>query len=315
MFHFDRVLLFVGLVLLPLSTATAQFSGSRGGVSDGRHSLPGLKTELKALTPEVAQGYITIDGQVELRVKPTEIRVVLAVIAEGKTPGECKQLVDDKIKSLTAGWREMGIARNDIVEDFISVLPRYEFKIETIHDREVAVEKKTGYLMQSNMHLAVKNDGQAMIAINIAFENGVADIIAFDYWSSELDEIKAKARGEAVKAAIEKSEVLLGALFEKLPSIINLQEATRVHYPKSLYESFTNSIDEEYQTTFHSRREIPQIRMFRPKNTYYRGLFLDGDVQSKELPMQSEISVVSTVRLYFESPAAKEYRMEKNDKK
>ena len=310
MFHFDRALLFVGLVLLPLSTATAQFSGSRGGVSGGPRSVHGIET----LSPAVAQGYITIDGQVELRVKPTEIRVVLAVTAEGKTPGECKRLVDEKIKSLTAGWREMGIAQDNIVEDFIAVLPRYEFEIDRIRDREVAVEKKAGYLMQSNMHLAVKDDGQAMIAINIAFENGVADIIAFDYWSKELDQIKVKARGEAVKAALDKSDVLLGALFEERPPIINLQEATRVHYPESQYESFTNSSDAEYRTS-SSRRDIPQIRTFRPKNPYYRGLYLDGDVQSGELPMQSEISVVSTVRLYFESPAAKEYRMAKQDEK
>jgi hypothetical protein len=42
-------------------------------------------------------------------------------------------------------------------------------------------------------------------------------------------------------------------------------------------------------------------------NSSYRGLYLDGDVQSKELPMRSEISVVSTVRLYFQPPVAKDY--------
>jgi len=310
MFRIDRAFLFVGLVLLPLSAVSAQLSGSRGGVSGGARPVHGLQN----LSPEVAQGYITIEGQVELRVKPTEIRVVLAVTAEGKTPSECKQLVGDKIKSLTTAWRAMGIAQDNIVEDFISVLPRYEFQIEKVIAREVAVEKKIGYLMQSNMHLAVKDDRQAMAAIDVAFENGVSDIIAFDYWSKKLDQMKVQARSEAVKAARGKSDVLLGALFDKRPPLINLQEATQVHYPDSQYESFTNSSDTEYRTSY-SRRDMPQIRAFRPKNTYYRGLQFDGDVQSKDLPMQSEISVVSTVRLYFESPVAKEYRMAEKDGK
>ena len=296
--------LFIGLGLLPLTSASAQFSGSRGAVGGGRdqtHESSGLAP----LDPEVAQGYITIEGQAELRVKPTEIRVVLAVTAEGTTPSECKQKVTETIKSLTAAWMKAGIAQESIVEDFIAVLPRYEFDIEKIRDQEVAVEKKAGYLIQTNLHLAVKNDVEAMEAINLAFENDVADIIAFDYWSKELDEMKIKARAEAVKAAQEKSVTLLGALFEQKPSLINLQESTRVYYPESLYESFTNSNDAEYETS-NSRRDIPVVRTFRPKNTYYRGLYPDGDVQSKELPMESEISIVSTVRLYFESPAAKE---------
>lgn len=42
----------------------------------------------------------------------------------------------------------------------------------------------------------------------------------------------------------------------------------------------------------------------RPKNTYYRGFHSNGDIQPRDLPMKPGISVVSTVRLYFESSAA-----------
>ena len=53
----------------------------------------------------------------------------------------------------------------------------------------------------------------------------------------------------------------------------------------------------------------------RPRNTYYRGLYTDGDMQPSELPMQPEISVISTVRLYFESPAAKRANQAKENEK
>ena len=52
---------------------------------------------------------------------------------------------------------------------------------------------------------------------------------------------------------------------------------------------------------------VPMVHLlnrYRLRNTYYRGLYADGDVQPRELPMTPEISVISTVRLYFKSPAA-----------
>ncbi len=299
-----RVALALCVCLVPFSVATAQLSGLRGGVTQ-TSSDESMSYGDPPLSPETAQGYITIAGQAEIRVKPSEIRVVLAITAEGTTPAQCKQQVGSTLQSLNEAWKAIGIPQEKIVEDFIAVLPRYEFEIETVAGREIAMEKKSGYLMQSNVHLAVPDDAQAMQAINIAFENDVADIIAFDYWSKDLDELKLKARAAALKAARDKSDVLMGSLFSQRPPVINLQESTRVIYPQSMYESFTNSSAAEYQATY-SRRDIPQIRLFRPKNTYYRGLNLDADITPQALPMQSEISVVSTVRLYYRSPVRNE---------
>jgi len=120
--------------------------------------------------------------------------------------------------------------------------------------------------------------------------------------------VKVAARVQALKAAQSKAEILLGAIFEKRPPAINVQEQTVVHYPDSLYHSFTHTYDEPVTPSF--RRVIPFIRAPRPCNTYYRGLVGDGDVQPRELPRSPEISVASTVRLYFESPAAKPAKRE-----
>ena len=96
--------------------------------------------------------------------------------------------------------------------------------------------------------------------------------------------------------------MLLKALFDPRPPVINVQEQTTVRYPESLYDAFVNSYQEEVTPAWKS--DLPFLRAYRPRNTYYRGLHTDGDVQDAGLPMHPEISVVSTVRLYFESPAA-----------
>ena len=85
MFHQLRVLaILLALAMIPLSLVMAQSSGSRGGLGEpGSH-----QNQLPDLDHKVAQRYITIEGSAEVRVAPTEIRVVLAVTDEGKTaPG------------------------------------------------------------------------------------------------------------------------------------------------------------------------------------------------------------------------------------
>jgi uncharacterized protein YggE len=295
-------------VLLALSCfsrtpAQAQLAGSRAGNEFGMQSLEPSAgpLDLPPLDPKVAVSYITLDGRAEARVRASEIRIVLAVTAEGETAEKCQQSVAAKVERLKAAWSKTKIAPEKIVVDFIAVLPNYRWNLEKREDVEVAVEKKAGYRMQSNVHLAVADAAQAEAALGQAFAQGVADIIAFDYWSRDLDEVKLKVRQEAVQAARAKADALL-TLFPEKPPIINVQEKTTVRYPESMYSSFRASYEEMVTPTWWHNMTL--IHAVRPRNTYYRGLSTDGDVQPRELPMSPEISVVSTVRLYFKSPAA-----------
>jgi uncharacterized protein YggE len=273
------VLSFVIILSGVLSTvAVGQMSGSRGGVEQGTADLSGLPL----LEPKVAEGYITIDGRAELRLPPTDIRMVLAVTSEAETAARCQQSIDTTVAHLKAAWSKIGIGPEKIVVDFIAILPRYEWTPEKHGNNDVEVEKKVGYRMQTNVHLAAKGDAEAQAALAQALQQGITDIIAFDYWSKDIDEAKANVRKQALKAAREKADVLLGALFKDRPAAINVQERTTVRYPESLYQSFTNVADEAAGGfAGYNRREVPFIKAYRPRNTYYRGLYSDGDLQPR----------------------------------
>ena len=308
------ITLFLGSVFWLTPQASAQFAGARGGTEqDQTNTGPDLSEQTQLSSPEIVQGYIVVDGTAELRVEPTSIRIVLAVISEAESAEGCRAEVDKKILALRTGWLEMGISPNDIVDDFIAVLPRYKFDLEDRQGVNTAVEKKSGYFMQSNLHVSVQNDQQSMAAIRLAFANGVSEIIAFDYWNDQIEVLKKKARLSAVESAQEKSQVLL-ALFDKRPQLINISEAAKVIYPESLYHSFTNSQDDNFYSVGNRWQDVAVIRTFRPKNTYYRGYFSNADQMPKTLPMKSEISIVSTVKLYYESPNAQTYLQLKQSK-
>ena len=183
--------------------AVGQMAGLRGGVE--REGLEG--TDLAALDPKVAEGYITIEGRAEVRVRPTDVRMVLAVTSEAETAQKCQQSIDATIDSLKKAWTKLGIGPERIVVDFIAVLPRYQWTMEKQLGVDVEVEKKVGYRMQTNVHLAAKGEAEARAALRLALEQDITDIIAFDYWSKDLDDVKAKVRLQALKAARGKADV------------------------------------------------------------------------------------------------------------
>jgi uncharacterized protein YggE len=294
--------LLVALAIQSHSIAIAQMGGSRAGVGNFAQGTAGASEGPQMLTREVAESYISVEGRAEVRVKPTQIRIVLAVTSTGKTAQECQAAVKAQIEKLKGGWQKLNIGSDKIVEDFIAVLPTFAWNVEKRGEINANVETHTGFRMQTNIHLSVANDEAANAALNAAFEQGITDIIAFDYWSPEIDAAKGRAREEAIKAAKGKAYVLL-AIFESQPPVINVQEETVVRKPESLYESFANAVEGEVNNGWRDHN-LPTFHAPRPKNTYFKGLQSTGDIQGSALPMRMEISVVSSVRIYYESPAA-----------
>ncbi len=255
---------------------------------------------LPELEPSLALQFITVEGTAELRVVPEEVRVILAVTIEGASADECQTKVAERIKRIVTDWSNSKIPQDKIVEDFINVLPVYKWVIETQNGEKVVVQKHAGFRMQTNLHVAVKTESEAMQAIQQAFRHGVTDIITFDYWSPKLDEQKREARKAAIAAAKEKADTLL-EIFDSRPKIVNIQEATGVFFPHAMYRTTENVLEEstEYLSNWRGRL---RFKAYRPKMTFLDAPQSNADVRPAELMMRPEIAVISTVRLYYQSP-------------
>jgi uncharacterized protein YggE len=288
----------VAFLVLPvlLSPADAQLVGARADrESVGVDTIPTL---------DQIENYIAIEGKVEKRLDPTALRIVFALMVEQPTASECQAECGKREEAFLKALHALDVARDQIVVDFISILPAYAWEIETRQSERVAVERKSGFRMQSNVHVQVATEKEARAVLEAAFKLDISDVIAFDYWNEHVDRTKKEARAEALRVAKEKADLLLGSLFEKRPQPLNVHESTRVVYPRSLYDSFENVYAQ--QGMFPSTKErIPRLSAARPKNTYYRGLMEASDVQGPNLALRPQISVVSTVRLYYATPGAK----------
>jgi hypothetical protein len=309
MFH---VRLTVAVALIVASTSLSplygQFLGSHpAGMKDNTDDWWANPTDPAAIPPlplldrRVATEYISIDGRAEVRLKPTAIRLVLAVIAEGENGKQCQRDSEANIARLREAWAKIGIGPERVAEDFVAAVPRYEWKRND--NGSVEMEKKTGIHLQTNVHVAARGEDEARVAITRAMEQNVTDIVSCDYWSKDLDEAKVKARQDALAAARRKADSLLGTLFSEQPPVVNVQEQTTVKYPESLYRSFSSQRDNWLRMGGYWGG-IEAAEAANRSYTYYRLPNSDADASPRELSLTPEITVVSTVRLYYKSPSA-----------
>jgi uncharacterized protein YggE len=289
------------------STICAQGAGGFGGAGNARAGLSEADwepaRELPLLPPENALSFITIDGTADVRVVPEGIRVVLAITTQAETAESCQEKNAAQVQAVRKAWADLQIAPENIVEDFINVLPVYEWRLTDRDEQKFRVQQREGFRMQSNLHVSVETEKDAMAAIQRAFQQGVTEIVTFDYWSSTLDEQQAKARAAAIASAQEKAKTLL-AVFADPPKVINIQESTAVYFPNSLYRTYENVLEEQiqYNSTWQN---LPAIKAYRPKMTFFQGLLSRSDTRPAKPAMRPEIAVVSTVRIYYQSPADK----------
>ena len=299
------------IVVGGLVAVNAQMSGVRGGVGHGQqfHAQQPASYPAGSTLDESVFEYLKVDAEVELRIKPDQIRIVLGIAESAKTSAECEAKVFQKISELKVSFGKLNIPETDVVDDFIAILPRYRYDLETREGQKVAVEKLDDFSIQSNVHIKVATEAEATEVIRAAFKLGVTDLIAVDYWNKDIDEAKKRAFEQAVADAKAKAKFLLGETFGELPQPINVKDSTRVIMPDKLYESFENSYDREFAQSYSRNQKIPVIKSFKPKNTYYKGHSGDADRRPKGIAMGPEIYVVSWVRFYYATPVAKEYRM------
>ncbi len=290
-------------VCLICHNADAQMSGNRATVL----STPSTMAQL---TVAAANSHISIEGTCQKRVTPTSIRLIWAVTAEDKDAATCRKLTRAKIEKTSAGLAAIRVGKEKIFEDFISAIPRFEWIAESRDDEEALLETQTGYRMQTNLHIAVETNEQAMSVVDVALASGLTDLIGVDY-AADLEQAQNEARLGAMAAAKRKSEMLLSALFEVKPKAINLQEETLVRFPDDLYDSFENVAANNLTTRYDDRRH--RIAAYRPKNTYYAGQLRAADDKSYALPMKPEIVVESKVVIYYQSPSNRVITNQRSD--
>ena len=253
---------------------------------------------------------IIVDGSAEIAVKPESLRLVFAVTAEGKESNECSQKVKAAIDTIREGLQPLKITGDRIVEDFIAVIPSYEWENDKVEwdngkKTEYLQEVHSGFRMQTNLHVLCDEETQALAVIDEAFKAGVTEIISFDYFHSDLDRYKRESLKKALAEAKSKSEILL-SVFDDKPKVLNVENTMAVNFPESQYVTIAPTPANAKAILPYDWRNYLKIAAHRPKTTFYAGSKEFSDLGLKKPPMNPEIIVRSTIKLTYGGPARQE---------
>lgn len=299
-----------GLGLLVTSDCFAQGGGlgAGGGAGAAYNAFQNQPSSSSQSAVHSNLETIQVTGSAEISIEPEALRLVFAVAQSKETSQATAASVKTAVANLRKAIEELGIEASDVVEDFIVMRPRYEWKVEKLDKKDkypIATETKIGFKMQTNLHVMCKDEKQALAVIDIAFENGVSEIISFDYWHSGLDEQKRLATKQALAEAKRKSDLLL-AVFDDKPRILNVADQVTVSHPQSQYKTIVEPADPSANRYPYNWSNAYKIFAYRPKITFYAGSNLYSDASPKRPPMNPEISVHAKVTLVYSSPARDE---------
>ncbi len=223
---------FLLTVLLFLSSGIllAQEGGNmmirRGGASP---------VEIRAIAQSADPGMINAEVNVMYQAAPTSCLAVFSLIQVGASAEETRKLANDKITSMKASLKSLGIAEKDVYMDFISFVPVYAQEVEKKLFSKSYTEVPKGFEFQANIQVHYGETEQLGSIIEAATQVELYDLLRVDYFVSNQDSIRGVMRTEALKLINEKLTDL--ETFGIFPDsqMRSMTSAWQVTYPSDRY--------------------------------------------------------------------------------
>jgi uncharacterized protein YggE len=283
-------------VLLCTTWIAAQDLGSRGAVGP-------LLSPPEPPRAETIDDFLEISGSAEVRLAPTEARLVARIASSGSDIATCTADQGRRVDAVRAALLALGVAPGDLHLDFLALEPTHAWSLEEGAGSKAAFERQTGWRLRENLHVRVQRFDLLPAIRTAALEAGASGWVAFDYDTPHLDDAKTEALRRALAAAQAKAELLCGGVFgERRPAPLNVRELVQVHAPHALYRTLPAQESTAAGAWRYQERDLPQFAATRDPETYYHGFDRSVDRRGGTLPMHPEISVAATVWLYFRPP-------------
>lgn len=147
---------------------------------------------------------ITVNGEHIIKVAPDEAEVNFMVSTKLKEAPEAQKANDAIVAKALAYLAEQGIEKSDIRTTRVSLNPYTEY----VSDKE----RKQLYMAQQAVTFRLEDLGKLAGILSGLVDLGVNNIENVEFKASNMEELQAKARAEAVRDAKTKAQTLAGAL-------------------------------------------------------------------------------------------------------
>ncbi len=175
-----------------------------------------------------ARNTITVTESGEIYAKPDLAVAIFSVITEGKSVAEALNQNTNKMNAVIEFVKKQGVEEKDLKTTNFSIYPRYEYQQKTqtqIYPYLPGQRVLVGYEVSQSLEVKIRDltkIGQIIEGAAAAGANQAGDL---RFTIDKEDELKAKAREEAIKKAKDKAKELASQLGVRLVRVVNFSES------------------------------------------------------------------------------------------
>lgn len=179
-----------------------------------------------------ATNMISVSGEGEVFAAPDIATVSFTVREEAKKVVDAQTKVSIKVKAALAGVRKLNVEEKDIKTANYSSYPMYEYremKIECTASYCPPQGKRilVAYEVSQTVTITVRNLDNASAIVDVLAQADVVETQGPNFAIDKEDELKAKARKQAIEKARAKAEVLAKDLGVSLVRVVSFSEDGR----------------------------------------------------------------------------------------
>ncbi len=214
---------------------------------------------------------ITVSGTSKIFAQPDVAHFSFNVEETSKNPKKGQEVINKKVSKILKGLKDLGVEDNDIKTESYAIHPKYEWVKVTDRKPKIALSGETyishdrskrvqvGYDVSQKIRVSLHDLKKASDALTLFAENGVEDLSGPNFDIEDIDEIKVKARLNAINLAKDKAKRLAKDLEVKLVKIVDFNENQRGNYPTQINGVFEEMAMMDAATTRKEMGSNPEL--------------------------------------------------------
>ena len=159
---------------------------------------------------------VSFTGEGKVKTEPDTAKVDIGLTTEGKDTITVQNENSSKMNAVIKFLKEKGIGEADIKTSNYSLSPKYEYS--------KGKSSLVGYILNQNLTVTVRNLDKIGEILDGAVSSGANRIDSVSLFVDKPEELKNKAREEAVKAAKEKAMLTSKTAGFRLGRLVNFTE-------------------------------------------------------------------------------------------
>lgn len=180
-----------------------------------------------------------LEATVLMNVTADEYVAMFHIEQKGSKLKEVQENMDKRIADFQKGLLELGIKEDEMIIDFLSLVPEYEYEIEKKLFSKTYNEVPIGFELKKNVHIRFKDPKILDKIIAKAAENEIYDLSKVEYFIKDTDVLYQKLRKKAFEI-ITKKERIYDSLNIKLSKAEKVaDENFQTFFPFDRYRSYS----------------------------------------------------------------------------